>query len=289
MQPAPGGVGEAVRLRLGEFSPAERKVARVLLAAYPVAGFETVARLAERAGVSAPTVVRFAQRLGFRGYPEFQQALRDELEEREASPLSLYGSAEFAEQAEAEGGLLARSGRVFSSSVAETFRTLPQDEMDRAIALVADTSRRITVVGGRFTNALASYLCLHLMQMRADCRVLPEAPAPRVAMLAELGRRDVVVALDIRRYESATLKLATAAHTRGATVVLVTDTWLSPVAEVAQVVLPTVVTSPSPYDTLVPAMAVLETVVAGVLASLGEVATARMAAGEQATQELSLF
>lgn len=208
MRPAPGGVGEAVRLRLGEFSPAERKVARVLLAAYPVAGFETVARLAERAGVSAPTVVRFAQRLGFRGYPEFQQALRDELEEREASPLSMYGSAEFAEQAEAEGGLLAHSGRVFSNSVAETFRMLPQDEIDRAIALVADSNRRITVVGGRFTSTLASYLCLHLVQMRADCRVLPEAPVQRVAMLAELGRRDVVVALDIRRYEVATLRLA---------------------------------------------------------------------------------
>ncbi|WP_031077289.1 MurR/RpiR family transcriptional regulator [Streptomyces sp. NRRL WC-3742] len=289
MQPAPGGVGEVLRLRLGELSPAERKVARVLLAAYPAAGFETVARLAERAGVSAPTVVRFAQRLGFRGYPEFQQALRDELEERDASPLSMYGSAEFAERAEAEGGLLARSGRVFGDSVAATFRMLPQDEVDRAIALLADPARRITVVGGRFTHMLASYLCLHLVQMRADCRTISEAPVQRAATLAELGRRDVVVALDIRRYETATLKLARAARARGATVVLVTDTWLSPIAEVAQVVLPTVVTSPSPYDTLVPAMAVLETLVAGVLASLGEAATARMAACEQATGEISLF
>jgi DNA-binding MurR/RpiR family transcriptional regulator len=239
--------------------------------------------------VSAPTAVRFVQRLGFRGYPEFQQALRDELEEREASPLSMYGSAEFAERAEAEGGLLARSGRVFGDSVAETFRMLPQDEVDRAIALVADPGRRVTVAGGRFTSVLASYLCLHLVQMRADCRVLPEAPVERAAVLAELGRRDVVVALDIRRYEAATLKFARAAHVRGAVVVLVTDTWLSPVAEVAQVVLPTVVASPSPYDTLVPAMAVLETVVAGVLARLGEAATARMAACEQATQEMSLF
>jgi DNA-binding MurR/RpiR family transcriptional regulator len=145
------------------------------------------------------------------------------------------------------------------------------------------------VVGGRFTNVLASYLCLHLTQMRADCRELPVEPVQRAAMLAELGRRDVVVALDIRRYEVATLKPARAAHARGATVVLVTDTWLSPIAEVAQVVLPTVVASPSPYDTLVPAMAVLETMIAGVLAELGEAATARMAACEQAMQELSLF
>jgi len=87
---AQGGLAEGIRRRLGECSPAERKVGRVLLAAYPSAGFETVARLAERAGVSGPTVVRFVNRLGFRGFPDFQQALREELAERTASPLSLY-------------------------------------------------------------------------------------------------------------------------------------------------------------------------------------------------------
>ncbi|MGK5447072.1 MurR/RpiR family transcriptional regulator [Streptomyces radiopugnans] len=69
-----------------------------LLAAYPSAGFETVARIAERAGVSAPTVIRFAHRLGYRGFPDFQRALRDELEQREASPVALYTATGFAER-----------------------------------------------------------------------------------------------------------------------------------------------------------------------------------------------
>ena len=55
-------VAEGVRAVLGDFSASERKVARSLLAAYPVAGLETVAQLAERAGVSPPTVVRFVSR-----------------------------------------------------------------------------------------------------------------------------------------------------------------------------------------------------------------------------------
>jgi DNA-binding MurR/RpiR family transcriptional regulator len=69
-------VGELVRLRIGTLSPAERRLARVLLASYPIAGLESVARFAERAGVSPPTVTRFITKLGFRGYPEFQEVIR---------------------------------------------------------------------------------------------------------------------------------------------------------------------------------------------------------------------
>src|SRR5439155_1141701 len=83
-------VGELVRQRLDSLSPAERRLARALLASYPIAGLESVARFAERAGVSPPTVTRFIAKLGFRGYPEFQENLRDEVQARLSSPLERY-------------------------------------------------------------------------------------------------------------------------------------------------------------------------------------------------------
>src|SRR3982075_4488520 len=83
-------VGELVRNRLASLSPAERKLARVLLASYPIAGPESVARFAERAHVSPPTVTRFITKLGFRGYPEFQETLRHEVQARLSSPLTRY-------------------------------------------------------------------------------------------------------------------------------------------------------------------------------------------------------
>src|SRR6476661_1671246 len=83
-------VGELVRQRLDSLSPAERKLARVLLASYPIAGLESVARFAERAGVSPPTVTRFIIKLGFRGYPEFQESLRHEVQARLSSPLTRF-------------------------------------------------------------------------------------------------------------------------------------------------------------------------------------------------------
>src|SRR5438874_6815582 len=83
-------VGELVRQHLDSLSPAERRLARALLASYPIAGLESVARFAERARVSPPTVTRFITKLGFRGYPEFQEALRQEVQARLSSPLARY-------------------------------------------------------------------------------------------------------------------------------------------------------------------------------------------------------
>ena len=59
----PLGVAERTREAMGSLTASERKVARALLSMYPVAGLGTVAELAERAGVSSPTVVRFVARL----------------------------------------------------------------------------------------------------------------------------------------------------------------------------------------------------------------------------------
>src|SRR3546814_16216429 len=63
-------------------TPSEQKIARVLLADYPVSGLGTQSSLARRAGVSDPTVVRFVAKLGFDGFTEFQASLLDEVEDR---------------------------------------------------------------------------------------------------------------------------------------------------------------------------------------------------------------
>lgn len=267
-----------LRSRLDECSPAERKVARVLLAGYPAAGFETVAVIADRSGVSGPTVLRLLDRIGFRGLPDFQQALRRELDDRQASPLALYD--------EPHGGT---ASSLLSSAVHRTLADLPAADLDRVVALLADRRRRVLLVGGRFSRLLAEYLHLHLVQLRDRTVLLDDDPVTRAAVLAGGGGRDVLVVFDFRRYEPRLLALARAVKARRGAVVLLTDRWLSPVGEVADAALASQVDSPSAYDSLVPAMAVVETVIAGVLAALGDAARERMAACEQAAQDAGLL
>ncbi|MFJ2029548.1 MurR/RpiR family transcriptional regulator [Streptosporangium sp. NPDC087985] len=283
-------ISDVIRERLGECSPAERKVARALLASYPAAGLETVARLAERAGVSAPTVLRFAGRLGFGGFPEFQDALRDELSERDASPITLYETTEYGSRTASDAATLLRSsGQVFQESVGQTFTTIPPDDFQAAVNLLADPGRRILIFGGRFSQLTGRYLALHLVQMRDNVHALPDLSVERAALLARLGRKDVLVLFDYRRYEPGSLALARQAREQGARVIVFTDPWLSPAASVADVVLPCQVGAPSPYDSLVPTFAAVEAVVAGLLMALGPAAHEHMRKVEDTARCLNLY
>ncbi len=85
-------IGEEVRSRLGDMTPAERKVARALLATYPTAGLESLPQLAGGAGVTGPTVLRFVRKIGFDGYPAFQRSLRREVQARTEGLPSLYAT-----------------------------------------------------------------------------------------------------------------------------------------------------------------------------------------------------
>ncbi|MFD5816700.1 MurR/RpiR family transcriptional regulator [Streptomyces sp. NPDC127038] len=281
-------LADDIRLKLGILSPAERKVARVLLASYPSSGFETVATLAERAAVSAPTVLRFVNRLGYSGFPDFQAALRAELETRNASPLSLYEATDDASSTDSAAGLMARSSKLFTAAVTQTLAETPPHDLEHAIALLSDRKRRITLAGGRFTRLLAQYLGLHLMQLREDVRFLPERAVERTAVLAALTRRDVLVIFDYRRYEHDKLAIAQLAQECGGKVIVFTDTWLSPTASHAEVVFPSQVTTPSPYDSLVPTLAVIETVVAGLITAMGNEAHQHMKHVEDTAHRIGL-
>ena len=281
-------MAEAIRRGMAECSPAERKVARVLLSSYPSAGFETVAKLAARAGVSGPTVLRFANRLGYRGFPDFQQALRDDLDERSASPIELY-DRRHVEAGAGESSGLARAAAITRETLERTFAGLAPDEFDRAVDLLCSPRSRVLVAGGRFSGLLARFLAQHLQLIRPGVATLPEHDAGRVEAIAGLRRGDVLVLFDYRRYEEPTRRLAAAAKARRASVLLFTDAWLSPISSDADVVLPSETDSPSAFDAMTPVLALVEAVIAECSERLGDAASARMREVEQAGRELELY
>ncbi|MDD9994049.1 MAG: MurR/RpiR family transcriptional regulator [Rhodospirillales bacterium] len=260
-------LGDIIHQRTADLTPAERRVARTLFASNLMAGFDTVAGLAARSGVSGPTVLRFASKIGFTGYADFQRALERDVAARIDSPLRLYGRSPPEQRRD---HLLDIAGDSFAHSVTSTFASLPRGEFDAVVALLADRRRTVYTSGGRFTQALAEMLHAHLYQLRPRARVIAYTPQGRADALLDVARRDVVVIFDVRRYQKDTIALAEAAKKQGATIVLITDPWLSPIADLADHVLTVDVDAPSPYDTLVPCIALLEALVAGIVGRLGD-------------------
>jgi DNA-binding MurR/RpiR family transcriptional regulator len=265
-------IAEQIRQKLGSLSASERRVARVLLSGAPTAGLESSAKLADHAGVSGPTVSRFVtQRLGFRNYADFQQALRDEIAARVVSPVEVYRRQRVAPAAPDFPG---RSGAALADSVLASLQGLDATEFANATALLSDTHHHVLAVGGAFSQHVAGYLVGVLREIRPGVRLVPPVAAERAAALADLGKRDVLCAFDFRRYERDTQVFAAAAHEAGARIVLFTDPWLSPIADIADAILAAQEAGPSPFPSLAPVVAVAETLITAVAGALGEAARA---------------
>ena len=266
-------VAERLRLRLGELTHAERKVARALMADYPVGGLDPVAKLAAAAGVSPPTVVRLVAKLGFGGYAEFQQSLKSEVSVRLSSPLQMHAER----PGTASEGALPRAERLLCDGIRSSFARLPPGEFEQAARLLGDPRRSVTLIGGRFSTMLAEYLAAHLRILRSRVQVLSAAGPDRVSSMLDVGRRDVLVAFDYRRYQHDTVRLAMTAKDQGATLVAFTDPYLSPLAARADVILTSSVASPSPFDALTPAVALVEAMITALVDRLGDAPRSRMA------------
>jgi DNA-binding MurR/RpiR family transcriptional regulator len=266
-------VAERLQLQLATLTPAERKVARTLMADYPVGGLVPIARLSAAAAVSAPTVVRLVSKLGFGSYADFQQSLKSEVSARLSSPLELHTGRPAGTSQDA----LSRTEQLLCGGIRSSFARTPPTEFEHAVTLLADQRRGVTLIGGRFSSMLAEYLAAHLRILRGGVRMISAAGADRIGAMLDVGRRDVLVAFDYRRYQHDTVRLAASAKGQGATVILFTDPYLSPLSSHADVILTSSVQSPSVFDALTPALALVEAIVAALIDRLGDLPRTRMA------------
>ena len=266
-------VRDLVKHRLGSLSPAERKVARVLLASYPIAGLESVARFGDRAGVSPPTVTRFVSKLGFRGYPEFQEVIRHEVQARLSSPLARYR-----DDAPGRGtdSVLSDALEISQHNLKTSLALVSHHDVEEAVELLADVRRRVMILGGRVSAQLARYLAGQLHLLRPGIGVIDSERSAPAQQLIDLRKGDLLVVFDYRRYQADTIECARVARAQGCNVVLFTDPWLSPASAFARQVLVTSVDTVGPFDSLVGATAVVEAVITAVLNRLGPRAQARM-------------
>ena len=263
-------IAELIAARIEAMPAGERRAAQALIANYPMIGLKTVADFSARAGVSSPTILRFVSRIGFQNYAEFQSALNDELAEQLQSPASVYvsGCATPGEQAP----LLAAT----IDNINETFRHLSGRQIADIADLLAEPRQRIHLLGGRFTDPLAAYTAAHLSIVRAGVYHLSGQESLWRDRLIDMGRRDILMIFDIRRYQDSLVRLAEKAQKRGVRVVLLTDQWLSPIARFATHVVAGRTAVPSAWDSSASLFVVCERLIAEVTARSGEAAAARL-------------
>jgi DNA-binding MurR/RpiR family transcriptional regulator len=224
-------LSDEIRQRFDEFSRSQKDVGQYIVDHLEEAAFHTAEELARRANTSSSTVVRFAQALGFEGFPELQAAARDEYrrarEGGNGGP-DVAGAPLFPiDQTEFEAALAADH-----ANLAETARKVDREEVSAAVDLISH-AERIVLCGTDQMAFFASYLrhLLMLLDLRAEV-----VASPSQENLAKLGRvhdKTVMVGFSAGRPHPLVVRAMKLARNRHAATIAIADATLSEVAKLA--------------------------------------------------------
>lgn len=261
-KPRSSTIAEKMRAKAASLTGAERKLSHALQADYPMRGLASMPEFARVAGVSTPSVLRFAKKLGFSGFPAFQSALRLELSAQLSNPIAK--QQQWAAEAP-KGHVLNRFAQAAMENLKNSLGLIDHRSFDDIVALLSSPKLRIHVLGGRITAALAQYLAIHLQMARGQVELVPFSQTLWPQHLLEIGKGSVIVVFDVRRYDVSMRDFAASAKRRGAKIVLITDQWMSPISSFAVHSLPVRIEVPTSWDSNIVSLFVVEALVAGVV------------------------
>jgi DNA-binding MurR/RpiR family transcriptional regulator len=221
-----------IRARFDEFSRSQKDVAQYIVDHLDEAAFQTAEELARRASTSSSTVVRFSQALGFEGFPELQQAARDEYRRRPpgvtevpsaAAPLFSLDHTEF------EAALAADH-----VNVEDTAHKLSRSDVEAAIDAIV-SAEKVLIAGTDQMAFFASYFrhLLTLLDLRAEIVASPSQEA--LGRLSRIDEHTLVIGLSAGRPLPLITRTMKIARLRKAPTLAITDATLSDVARVARI------------------------------------------------------
>ena len=227
-----------IKARFDEFSRSQKDVAQYIVDHLDEAAFQTAEELARRANTSSSTVVRFSQALGFEGFPELQQAARDEYRRRVGGPGALNGSAE---PFGAAAPLFSLDHTEFEAALAadhvnveDTAHKLSRSDVEAAIDAIVSADR-VLIAGTDQMAFFASYLrhLLMLLDLRAEIVASPSQEA--LGRLSRIDDQTLVIGLSAGRPHPLITRTMKLARHRKAPTLAITDATLSEVARLARI------------------------------------------------------
>jgi DNA-binding MurR/RpiR family transcriptional regulator len=225
-------LSEEIRQRFDEFSRSQKDVGQYIVDHLDEAAFQTAEELARRASTSSSTVVRFAQALGFEGFPELQTAARDEY--RRARESSNGSAPELStpplfpiDQTDFEASLAADH-----TNLEDTARKIDRDEVAASIELIS-RAERIVLCGTDQMAFFASYLRHLLMLLDLRCEVVASPSQEGLARLGRIDENTLVIGFSAGRPHPLVVRAMKLARHRKADTIAIADATLSEVAKLA--------------------------------------------------------
>jgi len=246
--------------KLDEFSKGQRKIAEYILKNYDKAAYMTAAKLGKTAEVSESTVVRFANEMGYEGYPELQRALQNFVRTK----LTSIQRVEVSNKLIGNADLL---DKVLLSDADKIRHTL--EELDRGVFRAAVTkianAKHIYIIGMRSSSSLAGFLFFNFQMIFENIKLVQTTSGSEMfEQIMRIGEGDVMIAISFPRYSKRIINAVEFARNKGANVIALTDSKMSPIAQYATELLTAQSDMASFVDSLVAPLSIINAIIVAV-------------------------
>lgn len=251
--------------RYDKLSKRLQQVARYVLDEPNELALETLAVIAERCGVQPSAIVRFAQSFGFSGASQMQRLFRDGL--LSANAALGYGErvrkfSESVSKTAAGDGLLAEFVQGNVLALENLSETVSEEDMRSAVELIAKASV-VHVAGFRRSFPISAYLAYSLQQLGKHVQFIDGVGGLAKPQANTIDRKDLLIAVSFHPYAPETVELVDIASRKGAKILSISDSRVSPIAKKASITLQVRDSEVRSFRSLAASMCLAQAVVIG--------------------------
>ena len=248
-----------IQARFSRLSKGQKLIAEYILKHYDKAAFLTAAKLGTSVGVSESTVVRFANELGYSGYPALQKALQELIKNRLTTVQRIELSNDFI----SDGNALKDVLKSDIENLRATLEKIDYKIFEDVIKNIFE-AKKIYIIGLRSSTALAEFLGFYLNLILDNVKVVGYGMSDIFELMLNLSNEDLVIGIGFPRYANRTIEALAFAQDRKAKVVAITDSLLSPLANKADYTLIAQSNMASFVDSLVAPLSIINALIIAV-------------------------
>ena len=267
------------------FSKGQKRIAAYISENYDKAAYMTAARLGALVDVSESTVVRFANVLGFEGYPELQQAMKSYIRTR----LTSFQRVEITNKLIGDSDVLDKVLLSDIDKIKHTLELVDRDSFKAAVEKIV-SARKIYIIGMRSASSLAGFLTFGFRMIFDNVRFVQTTSGSEIfEQLMDIGEEDVMLAISFPRYSKRIIDAVTYAKQAGADVVALTDGEGAPIAAHADQLLIAQSDMASFVDSLVAPLSIINALIVAVARLKGDELASRLHRLENIWEEYDVY
>ncbi len=218
----------SIQRQFPKLSKGQKRIAQFIIEHYDKAAFMTASKMGAQTNVSESTVVRFANSLGFEGYPQLQRSLQDIIKTKLTTVQRVDMDKEYSSDIE----VVERIMKSDMDNVRHTIEDIDFHGIEKAVDAIIK-AEKIYIIGLRSSKSLADFLGFYLSLILGNVSMVGFGISDIYEQMLRISDKDLLISISFPRYSSRTIEVTQYAKEQGAQVIAITDSAISPIAGIA--------------------------------------------------------